>query len=54
MAAFDISLSKEEDFKELAIASMCVMEFPSLKVVYEQHIERDNDVPYCPGFLAFK
>lgn len=35
VAAFDISLSKEEDFKELAIASMCVMEFPSLKVVYE-------------------
>ena len=52
MAGFDISLSKKNEKK--GIASMVVCSFPDLKIVYEKHILDDMDVPYCPGFLAFK
>lgn len=54
IAGMDVSLSNDPEFAHLAIATMCVMEYPSLKVVYEKHVQREYDIPYCPGFLAFK
>ena len=54
VAGMDVSLSNEEGFEHLAVASMSVMKFPSMELVYEKHIERSHDIPYCPGFLAFK
>ena len=54
VAGYDISLSNEPGYKHLAVASMCVMEYPSMDVIYERSVKRAHDIPYCPGFLAFK
>ena len=54
VAGMDVSLSNEDGFEHLAVASMSVMKYPSMELVYEKHIERSHDIPYCPGFLAFK
>ena len=45
--------SKDDDQK--ALACLLILEFPSLKVIYEDHHhEIQTDYPYIPGLLAFK
>ncbi|KAF9975561.1 hypothetical protein BGZ73_000773 [Actinomortierella ambigua] len=39
---------------EDAIASLIVLSFPDLKVVYEDHIKVKLTLPYIAGFLAFR
>ena len=52
VAAFDISARKENE--DEAYASMVVMSYPDLKVLHTDDMFVTIDVPYCPGFLAFK
>ncbi|GAB5359415.1 hypothetical protein AAMO2058_000542000 [Amorphochlora amoebiformis] len=37
-----------------AVASLVVIEFPSLKVMYEDYVSTEMKFPYIPGFLAFR
>ena len=48
----DISFSQENP--DFAISYLVVMEYPNLKVVYEDFEEETIIVPYVPGFLAFR
>lgn len=53
VGAVDIGYSKSDDRK--AVAVILVMEFPSMKILYEDsHSEIQTGYPYIPGFLAFK
>ena len=53
IGAVDIGYSKTDDRK--AVAIIIVMEFPSMKILYEDsHHEIQTGYPYIPGFLAFK
>mmetsp|Transcript_11333 Transcript_11333/g.38753 ORF Transcript_11333/g.38753 Transcript_11333/m.38753 type:complete len:271 (+) Transcript_11333:216-1028(+) len=52
VAGADISCSLER--KEEAVASLVVMEFPSMKVLYEKRKSVRIDLPYISGFLAFR
>lgn len=52
VGAVDIGYSKSDPKK--AIAALVVCEYPSLRVLYEDYMEIDVEVPYVPGFLAQK
>ena len=47
-----MSFSAED--KELMCAALVVCEYPQMKVVYEDFQFYQIDVPYVPGFLAFR
>eukprot|EP01080_Neovahlkampfia_damariscottae_P009968 gene9968-2287_t len=48
----DISFSKKE--KDCAVASLVVLTYPELKVVYELYQKVTMKLPYKAGFLAFR
>ncbi|EGG24800.1 endonuclease V [Cavenderia fasciculata] len=48
----DISFVKDND--EDACASLIILEYPSLKVVHKEMEFVKLDLPYIPGFLAFR
>ncbi len=48
----DLSFSTED--KEFMCAGLVVCEFPHMKIVYEDFQFYKIDVPYVPGFLAFR
>jgi len=52
IGALDISYSKTND--QNAIAALLIMEYPSMKVLYEDYEKETTAYPYVPGFLAFK
>lgn len=47
----DISFKKNSN---LSCAGLVILDYPSLKLVYEDYIIDDIDVPYISGFLAFR
>jgi deoxyinosine 3'endonuclease (endonuclease V) len=51
VAGMDISFIKNSNY---ACASLIVMEYPSMKVLYEDYEIVYLDKPYIPGFLAFR
>jgi len=52
VAGVDISFRK--DSTDEAAASLVICEFPSMEVVYEETKPVKMDLPYMPGFLAFR
>lgn len=48
----DISFSKEDP--SLACGSLLVLDLHSLQVVYEDFSVLTLNIPYVPGFLAFR
>jgi len=53
VGAFDISYDKRNNGR--AIGALVICEYPSMKVVYEDYIEKRNlHEKYMPGFLAFR
>jgi len=53
IGAVDISFLKEDE--EKCVACLVICECPSMKVVYEDYeTEVKLDMPYIPGFLAFR
>jgi len=52
VGGLDMSFSTED--KEFMCAGLVVCEFPSMKIVYEDFQFYKIDVPYVPGFLAFR
>eukprot|EP00826_Nyctotherus_ovalis_P023643 TRINITY_DN1818_c0_g1_i4.p2 TRINITY_DN1818_c0_g1~~TRINITY_DN1818_c0_g1_i4.p2 ORF type:complete len:190 (+),score=50.72 TRINITY_DN1818_c0_g1_i4:173-742(+) len=52
VGGLDMSFSKVDE--ELICAGLVVCEFPSMKIVYEDFQFYKIDVPYVPGFLAFR
>ncbi len=51
IGAMDISFVKSSN---VACATLVVVQYPSLEVVYEHTIEIVLDLPYISGFLAFR
>ncbi|KAK9693660.1 hypothetical protein K7432_013803 [Basidiobolus ranarum] len=49
-----VDLSFPTDNDRLALAGLVILEYPSLKVIYEDFQEVEVDLPYIPGFLAFR
>ncbi len=52
IGGMDISASKKEP--NVAIAALVVVEFKTLKIVYEKYELVTMTQPYVPGFLAFR
>jgi deoxyinosine 3'endonuclease (endonuclease V) len=52
VGGLDISFSVEDP--SVAISYLTVLEYPSLKVLYEDWEQVHVDIPYIPGFLAFR
>ena len=52
IGAIDISYSKNNSQK--AIAALIILDFPSMRVIYEDFERDTTDYPYVSGFLAFK
>jgi len=52
VGGLDMSLSKKDE--ELMCGVLVVCEFPSMKIVYEDFQFYKIDVPYVPGFLAYR
>ena len=52
IGAVDISYSATNS--QNAVAALIIMEFPSMKLLYEDYEQDQTDYPYLPGFLAFK
>jgi len=52
VAAVDISYSCTNS--QNAVAALIIMEFPTMKVLYEDYEQDQTEYPYLPGFLAFK
>lgn len=52
VAGLDISYNKYNS-KE-GIAAIVICEFPSMRVLYEDYKTIHTDIPYVPGFLAFR
>ena len=52
IAGLDISYSKFNSRK--AVAALIICEYPTMRVVYEDFENEIADVPYIPGFLAFR
>ncbi len=48
----DISFNKT--ISNLGIASIVILEFPSLKQIYHDYLEINCDKPYISGYLAFR
>lgn len=48
----DISFVKDRE--DDACATLVILEFPSLKVVYEAHDRVTMEYPYIAGYLAFR
>ncbi|EGR28570.1 hypothetical protein IMG5_172420 [Ichthyophthirius multifiliis] len=48
----DISFSQKYD--NIAVAILTILEYTSLKAIYQQHEVVKLDYPYIPGFLAFR
>lgn len=52
VAGVDISFHKENS--DIACSYLIVMSYPELKTVYEDYEYVKLDMPYIPGFLAFR
>ena len=52
VAGMDISFVKDSD--QHACASLVVLTYPQLNLVYESHRYTSMDLPYIPGYLAFR
>jgi len=52
VAGADISCSRENN--AVAVASIVVLEYPAMKVLYEKRRCVQIDLPYISGFLAFR
>ena len=52
MAGLDISYNKYN--AKQGVAAIVICEYPSMRVLYEDLHPEIADVPYVPGFLAFR
>ncbi|RIA95435.1 endonuclease V-domain-containing protein [Glomus cerebriforme] len=50
----DLSFENNENNEESAIASLIVLKYPSLEVIYENFSSVKLELPYIAGFLAFR
>ena len=52
--SFQKNKNKNKDFPELAISALVILDYKTLKIVYEDYKLVTIDEPYVPGYLAFR
>ncbi|GMH40770.1 hypothetical protein BSKO_08674 [Bryopsis sp. KO-2023] len=54
VGGLDVSFYKDDSKRDKAMAALVVLTYPELKVVFDDYEDIDLEVPYIPGFLAFR
>ena len=54
VAGVDLAYWKNENDEELAVCCIVVIDFDTHEVIEKKHYSGKIEVPYMPGFLAFR